>query len=226
MYIIVAGGGAVGYNLTKLLLGQGHEVVLIEMDRARAQRISDELGSVVIPQKADEGRWLLEAGVERADVVIAATGEDEDNLIICQLAELLALRARVKKPRTIARVNHPRNEQVMRRLGVDATVSPTSMMLALIEEELDAHPAVHLMTLRQAGIELMEFIIPSSSPAVGKTLGDLQLPAGSAVPLIVRGNETIRPTDTTAFAAEDSVIALLPIDHEPVVRERLMGTVS
>ena len=168
MYIIVAGGGAVGYNLTKVLLAQGHEVVLIEMDRARAQRISDELGSVVIPQRADEGRWMLEAGVERADVVISATGDDEDNLIICQLAELLALRAKVKKPRTIARVNHPRNEQVMRRLGVDATVSPTSMMLTLIEEELDAHPAVHLMTLRQAGIELMEFIIPGTSPGRGQ----------------------------------------------------------
>jgi trk system potassium uptake protein len=226
MYVIVAGGGAVGYNLTKLLLGQGHEVVLIEMDRARAQRISDELGSVVIPQKADEGRWLIEAGVERADVVIAATGEDEDNLIICQLAELLAVRAQVKKPRTIARVNHPRNDQVMRRLGVDATVSPTSMMLALIEEELSAHPAVHLMTLRQAGIELMAFIIPGTSPAVGKSLADLQLPSGTAVPLVVRGTETIRPTDATVFAAEDSVIALLPIDNEPEVRELLMGSVE
>lgn len=226
MYIIVAGGGAVGYNLTKVLLGQGHEVVLIEMDRARALRISDELGSVVIPQRADEGRWMLEAGVERADVVIGATGDDEDNLIICQLAELLALRSQVKKPRTIARVNHPRNEPVMRRLGVDATVSPTSMMLALIEEELSAHPAVHLMTLRQAGIELMEFIIPGTSPAVDSSIADLQLPQGTAVPLIVRGRETIRPMDSTALAAEDSVYVLLPIDHEPVVRERLMGAVT
>jgi trk system potassium uptake protein TrkA len=226
MYIIVAGGGAVGYNLTKVLLGQGHEVVLIEMDRERALRISEELGSVVIPQRADEGRWLIEAGVERADVVIAATGDDEDNLIISQLAELLALRRGVKKPRTIGRVNHPRNEQVMRRLGVDATVSPTSLMLALIEEELSAHPAVHLMTLRQAGIELMEFIIPSDSPAVGKTLDELQLPSGTSVPLIVRGKDTIRPTEDTPFAAEDSVIVLLPIDNEPAVRERLMGVVS
>src|ERR1041385_4406098 len=102
MYIIVAGGGKVAYHLTRARLASGHEVVLIEMNGQRAQRISDELGSVVIPQKADEGRWLIEAGVERADVVIAATGEDEDNLIICQLAELLALRAHVKKPRTIA----------------------------------------------------------------------------------------------------------------------------
>jgi trk system potassium uptake protein TrkA len=226
MYIIVAGGGAVGYNLTKVLLGQGHEVVLIEMDRERAQRIADELGSVVIPQRADEGRWLLEAGVERADVVIAATGDDEDNLIISQMAELLALRHQTKKPRTIARVNHPRNEPVMRRLGVDATVSPTSMMLTLIEEELSAHPAVHLMTLRQAGIELMEFIIPASSPAVGRPLGELQLPPGTVVPLVVRGQTTIRPTDATPLTADDSVIALLSIDHEPVVRERLMGDMT
>ncbi|HEX2037047.1 MAG TPA: NAD-binding protein [Chloroflexota bacterium] len=226
MYIIIAGGGAVGYNLTKVLLGQGHEVVLIEMDRTRAQRISEELGSVVIPQRADEGRWLIEAGVERADVVIAATGDDEDNLIICQLAELLALRAGVKKPRSIARVNHPGNESVLKRLGVDATVSPTSMMLALIEEELSAHPAVHLMTLRQAGIELMEFIIPGTSPAVGKTVSDLGLPSGTAVPLLLHAGEAVRPDNSTVLSAEDTVIVLLAIDDEPAVRERLMGAIT
>jgi Trk K+ transport system NAD-binding subunit len=100
------------------------------------------------------------------------------------------------------------------------------MMLALIEEELSSHPAVHLMTLRQAGIELMEFIIPSSSPAVGKTLLELQLPPGATIPLIVRSRDTIRPVDSTVFAAEDAVMVLLPIDHEPVVRERLMGLVT
>src|SRR5919109_1241368 len=92
MYIIIAGGGKVGYHLTKALLAEGHEVVLIENDAAKAERIAEELGNVTIPQAADEGRWLIEAGVERADVVVAATGDDEDNLIICQLAELLARR--------------------------------------------------------------------------------------------------------------------------------------
>jgi trk system potassium uptake protein TrkA len=222
MYIIVAGGGKVGYHLTKALLGQGHEVVLIEMNRQRAQRIGDEFGSVVIPQRADEGRWLIEAGVERADVVIAATGDDEPNLIICQLAELLA-RRKNHTLRTIARVNHPKNEPVLKRLGVDATVSTTSVMLGLIEEELSPHPAVHLMTLRRAGIELMEFVISAHSPAVGKALGALQLPAGVTIPLVVRGKETLRPDDSLVFRAEDSVIALLPIDQEPEVRERLMG---
>ena len=223
MYIIVAGGGKVGYHLTKSLLAQGHEVVLIEMNRQRAQHIAEEFGSVVIPQRADEGRWLIEAGVERADVVIAATGDDEPNLIICQLAELLARRCN-HKVRTVARVNHPKNEVVLKRLGVDATVNTTSAILAQIEEVLTPHPAVHLMTLRQAGIQLMEFVIPEQSPAVGKTLGSLTLPAGVALPLVVRGPETLRADDDTTVQAEDAVIAVLPMEHETTVRELLMGS--
>jgi trk system potassium uptake protein TrkA len=223
MYIIVAGGGKVGYHTTKALLAQGHEVAVIEMDRDRAQQISDELGGVVIPQRADEGRWLIEAGVERADVVIAATGDDEDNLVICQLAELLGSKRVGRKPRTIARVNHPKNDSVMMRLGVDATVSTTSVMLALIEQELSAHPTVHLMTLRQHGIELMEFIIPEESPAVGQTYAALQLPPSVSLPLVLRDGQAIQPDATITFRAEDAVIALLPIEQEPLVRDRLMG---
>ena len=222
MYIIVAGGGKVGYHLTKALLAEGHEVVLLEMNRQRALRIADEFGSVVIPQRADEGRWLIEAGVERADVVIAATGDDEPNLIVCQLAEMLAKR-KGHTVRTIARVNHPKNEATLQRLGVDATVSTTSVILAMIEEELSPHPAVHLMTLRQAGIELMEFILDADSPAVGKSIGALRLPEGVALPLVVRGKETIRPQDDTVLQAEDAIIALLPIAVVPEVRTRLMG---
>ena len=223
MYIIVAGGGAVGYHLTKELLAQGHEVVLIEMDRARAQRIADEFGSVVIPQRADEGRWLIEAGVERADVVIAATGDDEPNLIICQLAQLIAQRKGGHKPRTIARVNHPKHETLMKRLGVDAPVSTTSVILSLIEQELSPHPTVHLMTLRQAGIELMEFIIAEDSPAAGKTVASLDLPAGVSIPLVVRDTQPL-PSNQVTLQGEDMIIALLPTGREPRVRELLMGS--
>ena len=223
MYIIVAGAGKVGYHLSKELLAQGHEVVLVEKDRTRALEVSEELGSVVIPHDADEGRWLIEAGVERADVVVAATGDDEDNLIICQLAELMARRQGNRPPRTIARVNHPKNEVVLKRLGVDVTVSTTSVMLALIEEELSAHPTVHLMTLRRAGIELMEFILSTECPCVGRTLASLALPQGVSLPLIVRGEETFAPTPDTVLEAEDTIIALLPITQEPLVRQRLTG---
>lgn len=223
MYIIIAGGGKVGYHLAKDLLAGGHEVVVIEVNREHAQRISDELGSVVIPHNADEGRWLMEAGVERADVVIAATGDDEDNLIICQLSELIARRRGATKPRTIARVNHPKNEAVLKRLGIDATVSTTSVMLSLIEEEISPYPTVHLMKLRRAGLELMEFIIPRKSPAVGKTIEALDLPLSVSLPLIVRGNVTIRPDNGTTLQGDDALIALLPIDQESLVRERVMG---
>jgi trk system potassium uptake protein len=223
MYVIVAGAGKVGYHLAKELLGQGHEVVLIEQNRERAQRIGEELGSVVIPHAADEGRWLIEAGVERADVVVAATGDDEDNLIICQLAELFAQRKGLRKPRTIARVNHPKNEAVLKRLGVDATVNTTSVMLPLIEEELAAHTTVHLMTLRRAGIELVEFIIGSECPCVGQTIASLGLPADVSIPLVVRGDMPLQPQPDTALQPEDIIIALLPISQEAQVRARLMG---
>lgn len=223
MYIVVAGAGKVGYHLTKALLGQGHEVVLIEKERERALEVSDELGSVVIPHAADEGRWLIEAGVERADVVVAATGDDEDNLIICQMAAMLARRKDGRRPRTIARVNHPKNEQVLKRLGVDATVNTTSVMLPLIEEELSAHPTVHLMTLRRAGIELMEFIISDQCPAAGKTIESLGLPQDVSLTLIVREDNTFSPKPDTVLQAEDTIIAVLPIHREDLVRARLTG---
>ncbi|HEU5317925.1 MAG TPA: NAD-binding protein [Chloroflexota bacterium] len=223
MYIVVAGAGKVGYHLSKELIAQGHEVVLIEKDRERAQEVAEELGSVVIPRTADEGRWLIEAGVERADVVVATTGDDEDNLIICQLAELLAQRRGARKPRTIARVNHPKNESVLKRLGVDATVNTTSVMLPLIEQELSSHPTVHLMTLRRAGIELMEFIISAECPCAGRTVESLNLPHGVSFPLIVRGEETLSPAPDTVLQPEDTIIALLPTEHEPAVRARLTG---
>jgi trk system potassium uptake protein TrkA len=226
MYVVIAGAGKVGYHLAKELLAQGHEVVLIEQNRERAQEIGEELGSVVIPHAADEGRWLIEAGVERADVVVATTGDDEDNLIICQLAELFARRRGARKPRTIARVNHPKNEAVLKRLGVDATVNTTSVMLPLIEEELSAHPTVHLMTLRRAGIELVEFIIGPECPCAGKTVASLNLPHDVTLPLIIRGDVPIRPQPDTVFQAEDTIIALLPISQEPLVRSRLMGDVE
>lgn len=218
MYVVVAGAGKVGYHLSKALIAEGHEVVLVEKDREHAQHIADELGSVVIPHAADEGRWLMEAGVERADVVVAATGDDEDNLIICQLAELLAIRKGSRKPRTIARVNHPKNEAVLIRLGVDATVSTTSTMLQLIEEELSPHPTVHLMTLRRAGIELMECTIPRGAPSLGKRVQDLSLPAGVSVPLVVRDGETTQLDAGSPLQVGDRVIVLLPISAEAQVR--------
>jgi len=226
MYVIVAGGGRVGYHLTRALLAEGHEAVLLELDRARARQLSEELGSVVIGHRADEGRWLLEAGVLRADVVIAVTGEDADNLVICQLAGLLCRRHGVKPPRTIARVTDPGNEAIMRRLGVDATVSATSVIMGLIEQEMPPHPVVHLLPLREAGIELVEFSVAAGSPAAGQRLGELRVGPGCSFALIVRHGQALRPTADTVLQPEDAIIALTTQQEQTRLRELLVGPVA
>src|SRR5207248_3307500 len=127
MYIIIGGGGEVGYYLTKNLLHQGHEVLLLEKSSKRANTLNDELGQSVLRGDACEARTMEDAGARRADVVIAVTGEDDDNLVICQLAK-----KRFKVGRTIARLNNPRNEALFQKLGIDITVSPTRAILSLI----------------------------------------------------------------------------------------------
>ena len=127
MFVIVVGGGKVGYFLSRELIGSGHEVALMERDRVRATQITEEIGSIVIPHDGCEGKYLGQAGANRADIVAAVTGDDEDNLVICQMAK-----HHFDVPRTIARVNNPKNEGLFKHLGVDEIVSPTRMILGSI----------------------------------------------------------------------------------------------
>src|SRR5256886_16262364 len=170
MYIIVGGGGDVGYYLTKSLLGRGHEVLLLEKNAARQQLLSEELGQSVVRGDACEARTMEEVGANRADVVIAVTGEDEDNLVICQMAK-----KRFNVARTIARLNNPKNELIFQKLGIDITVSPTRSILSLLEAELPGSSFVTLMTLRRAGLGIIEVRVPADSPIVGKTINVLKL---------------------------------------------------
>ena len=142
MFVLVVGGGKVGYYLAKELVESGHEVALMEKDRTRATQIADEIGSIVIPHDGCEGKYLGEAGCNRADVVAAVTGDDEDNLVICQMAK-----HHFDVPRTIARVNNPKNEALFRHLGVDELISPTRMILGSIEQDIPVHELLHLAAL-------------------------------------------------------------------------------
>ena len=160
MYIIIGGGGDVGYYLTKSLLNQGHEVLLLEKGLARFQALNDELGQAVVRGDACEARTMEEVGASRADVVIAVTGEDEDNLVICQVAK-----KRFKVGRTIARVNNPKHAEIFQKLGIDITVSPTRSILSLIEAELPNFRFVQLMTLKNAGLEIVELRVRQSEKA-------------------------------------------------------------
>lgn len=219
MYIIIGGGGDVGYYLTKSLLNQGHEVLLLEKSSARYQTLSEELGPAVVHGDSCEARTMEEVGASRADFVIAVTGEDEDNLVICQMAK-----RRFKVGRTIARLNNPKHEEIFQKLGIDVTVSPTKAILSLIEVELPGSTFVQLMTLKRAGLEIIEMRVPAESPIVGKTLGSINLPRNGNIALIIRDKGYIFPTAETKIMPDDEVYALVNQEGEEALRTALGTT--
>ena len=218
MYILIGGGGQVGYYLTKGLLQQGHEVLLLEKDNQRLSQLSEELGSAITRGDACEAQVLADVGCERADIVVAVTGDDEDNLVICQLAK-----ARFNVRRTIARVNDPRNDDLFRKLGIDVTISPTRTILHMIEAEIPHHIVVPLMTLTRAGLSLVEVTVPPDSPAAGRPLRALELPSSVNVALVVRDETNITPTGETVIAAEDRLFALVTADGEAILQGTILG---
>ena len=221
MFILVVGGGKVGYHMARELLDIGHEVVLMEKDATHARSLKTEFGSLIIGHDGCEGRWLLEAGVKRADLVLAVTGEDEDNLIISQLAGTLSK----GRARTIARVNNPKNASVFRRLGVDETVSATDLILSMIEQDVEETGAVvHLMRLEESALELVEFRLATDSNAVGHCLSELDLSSrGCNVCLLIRGRETLFPEGNIELQTGDTIVALVHIGRELEIRGFLTG---
>ena len=219
MYFLVAGGGEVGFHLSKALLEAGHEVMILESDRRRAQFIQEQLGSVVQNAPADEGRYQLEAGCQRADAMIAVTGEDPANLIICQLAKW-----RCNVPRVIARVNDPKNEIVFKTLGIDETISSTRVLMSVIEQELPSSgPFLPLMPLTGSHLELIEAEIEAGAPSAGKTVHAIGLPSGTAIGGVVRKGGVIHADDDTRLEVGDRIIVLAPTKDEADVRKALLG---
>ncbi len=218
MFVIVVGGGKVGYYLAKELIESGHEVVLLEKDRARADQIADEIGSIVIPHDGCEGKYLAEAGANRADIVAAVTGDDEDNLVICQMAK-----HHFDVPRTIARVNNPKNEHLFKHLGVDELISPTRMILGAIEQDIPVHELLHLAALGGGELELIEAHLQAGSPAVGRTTRDLQIPEGCSLFAVIRNGVATALRPDMVLQEGDKVIAIGRTDCELVLHEQLIG---
>jgi trk system potassium uptake protein len=219
MYIIVVGGGKVGFYLAKELLEEGHEVLVIEKDEhgPRSAVIAEELGDVVITGDGCEAAVLEAAGTGRADMLIAVTGDDEDNLVACQVAK-----NRFRVPRTMARINNPKNELIFRKLGIDVTVSATTAILNQIEQELPTHRLVPLMHLRgKSGLEMVEVKIPANAAIVGKRADELVLPQGSMLALIVDPDGAPRLPGDSTIAPEDEVIAITRIESEEQLRRAL-----
>jgi len=217
MYIIVVGGGKVGYYLAKELVEEGHEVLVIEKDATKVERIAEDLGDITLRGDGCEAATMEMAGFGRADMVIAVTGDDEDNLVVCQVAK-----AKFNVPRALARINNPKNEEVFKRLGIDTTVSATSAILAQIEQELPTHPLIPLLTLKGGGLEMVEVKVPENSAAVGKRIGEILLPQQSLIALIVDEDGVPRvPKNDTVVRAGDEVVAVTRTENQDALRSVL-----
>ena len=219
MYIIIIGGGKVGFYLARELVSEGHEILVIEQDAAKCERIADELGDITLRGDGCEAAVLENAGTGRANMFIAVTGDDEDNLVACQVA-----RKKFNVPRTIARLNNPKNELIFKKLGIDTTVSATAAIMTHIEQELPTHHLIPLLTLHGSGLQLVEAQITADSPAVGRRLADLLLPQQSLISLVVDGDGQPRvPTSDMELRAGDQVLAVTRPETEDALRAVLIG---
>ncbi|WP_395091492.1 potassium channel family protein [Armatimonas sp.] len=210
MYVIIIGGGNVGYYLTKDLVGAGHEVLLLEKERARAQRLAEDLGEVVQQGDGCEARVMEEMGFARADVIVAATGEDEDNLIVCQMAK-----QRFGITRTIARVNSPANEALFAQLGIDTTVSATRLIFNLIEQEIEVDHLIPVAALARGHLEIVSIELSELSPVVGRSIGEIALPGDAHIIAILRNDKGMLPSPNAILQVGDTVLTLVQQDQEP-----------
>ncbi len=218
MYIIVVGGGEVGYYLSRALVNDGHEVLILEKERRRYEAIADELGSsLVMRGDGCEATILGEVGTARADILIAVTGDDEDNLVACQVAK-----HKFNVPTTIARITNPENETLFKKLGIDVTISSTDLIMSHIELALPLHPAIPLLKLKGGELEMVEVKIPPDSIAVGKQLMDLVLPAKSFITLIISNEKGPQiPSWGTVLKAGDSIVAVTKPETKEALRKML-----
>jgi trk system potassium uptake protein TrkA len=204
VYIIIIGAGKVGWNLARELLEKDHEVTVIENNRRRYLTVEQELEHNVQYGDASE-LWVLErAGVQRADLVIAVTGDDEDNMLICQVA-----REKYMVKQIIARVNNPRNRQHFDLLGIKPSVSATDLILRLIEHEVPEYGLVHLLDLPEERLEIIEMLLGADSQVTGRKVADLEMPEGSLLISVLRGGRGFVPGPDTVLEAGDEVLAVL-----------------
>ncbi len=214
MYLIVVGAGKVGVNLTRELLNQGHEVTLIESRRERFMLVEQELEHNIQHGDASE-LWVLDrAGIKRAEMVIAVTGDDEDNILICQVAK-----EKYGVERIIARVNNPRNRPHFDLLGIKPVVSATELILKLLEHEVPQHDLVHLLDLEAEQIAIIEVRLRENSPIAGKKVGEIETPDRTLLISILREGTGFVPTAESELKVGDDILAVLdPVQEEELKR--------
>jgi len=223
MRVVISGAGAVGRHLASDLAKRGHGVTLIEQDPAVLETAKEWAPDVdhMIGDACEP--WVLEkAQLNTADVVVAATGDDEDNLVTALLAK-----QEFGVPRVLARVNHPDNEWLFtEQWGVDAAVSPPHLLTAMVEEEVTVGDLVRLLPLERGGIAIVELTIPAESPSAGRPLYELRLPPDAAIVAIIRESHVVIPQPETVITDGDEVIALTVPEAEIALREAVLGGTS
>ena len=212
MYVVIAGAGKVGSNLARELIEKGNEVTVIENERRRYLVVEEELEHAIQYGDATE-LWVLErAGIARADLTIAVTGDDEDNILICQMAK-----ERYLCDRIIARVNNPRNLQHFVLLGIQPAVSATDLILRLIEHEVPQYGLVHLLDLRDEQLEIIEIEVAGSAPAASRRVMDIDIPEGALIISVLREGRGFVPKAETVIEAGDEVLLVLDPGLEPQI---------
>jgi trk system potassium uptake protein TrkA len=218
MYIIVAGGGKVGYYLTKALRAAGQEVTLIEKLRKRYDLLQETFGDSAILGDAAEVSTLQLAGAARADLVAAVTGDDEDNLVICQMAK-----RKFNVKRVIARINNPKNEVTFNLLGIDETVSSTKLIYSLIEQEVEIADVIPITALRRGHLELVEVALTEESPAAHRRVRDLVLPPNCLLAILVRGEAAEIIDGDQVLLPGDLIVAITPATCVQALSEALLS---
>jgi len=218
MYVIVVGGGRVGYYLTRALLENGIEVTIIEANKEIFELVSHQVDCPVILGDGSSTAVLEMAGASRANVFVAVSNHDHDNLIACQLAK-----QQFGVPKTIARVKNPKNEAVMQMLGVDITVSSTGIITNAIQSELPHSRIRQVLDLRTGQLEIMEYRLDKSSPVTGKKLREVQLPPDCNIVTVFRNGEAVVARGETELQAGDMLLTLVKIPAEPEIRKFLLG---
>lgn len=214
MYIVIVGGGKIGYNLTKALIAEGNEILLLERDRNKYETLAKELGEAVYFGDGGEVNALKTVGASRADMLIAATGLDQENLVSCQLAKLL-----FAVPKTLAVINDPKNEELFKNLGVDLTVNTTNLIGALIGHKINVQILTPLLTFKN--LEIVQAEISESSPAVNRMVKDLGLPPESLLIAAIRDGDAVLLKGDSVILPNDTIVALTPREKENELRKIL-----
>ncbi|MCC7365090.1 MAG: NAD-binding protein [Dehalococcoidia bacterium] len=218
MYVIVAGGGKVGFYLAQELLQANHEVLVIERDASRSAAVAEELGDNVMNGDSCEATTLDSAGIARADLVCAVTGDDEDNLVVCDIARQRGV------PRTVARINNPRNELLFKKRGIETTISATTAVLAQIEQELPTTDMIPLLQLH-SGLEIVEIKLPETSPIAGRSVREVLLPPESLISLVVDPGGVPRiPSGDTRLNPGDALVVVTRRECVNLLREAVIGS--